>query len=798
MSFVPEPPEADPDATVSYHGPVTEPGWLVEEVILDDFRVERLLGHGGMGVVYLVRSLFSKRPFAVKTILASRLGTERSRRLFMEELQTWIDLPEHPHLTTCHFFRTVTDRLAIFAEYVDGGSLASWIREGRLTSLDQMLDIAIQFAWGLHAVHELGLVHQDVKPGNVLLTADGLVKLTDFGLARARATAGLAEARETGLEPTLLVSCGGLTPAYCSPEQSRGQPLSRKTDIWSWAVAILHMFIGRVTWRSGAEAAEVLETYLKAGPCRGGSHAIPPDLADVLRTCLRHEPAERWTTMAEVTEVLRSIFRDRAGMEYLRQPCAIPDAGSTRSVVHDRRTREGARWVDPRKWLHRAIRADGRRSIHTDTHESLRKGSRVAQAIADLATFEEARRIFERLVTDGRGQWRTDLAELCIEKAFVHEDVGDAPGALSLYDQAIAICEQLPQDEARRVLALASLSKANLLHAQGDLPAAVTLYDHSIDLLRFLNKHDYTPDSAEQLVKAYVNEALTVSTLGNHRAAAMLYNNAIVLYQRLVHLEGRRELRGELARACMNKALAKNTLLEDDRATAAPHAHSTENYDYLVDRARSQMAELLAMSYIMFPAMDLESKDDANALCNVALSIYETLIDTEAEHEWRGELARAYLIKANAIRIAGDHPRALKLFDHAVEMIDTLIAEEGRRDLRGDLARAYLDKAGMIYGLGDQKGSKSLYDHAIKLYGSMVLREGRRELRGDLARAIILRARILVDSGQYPQARIEIRKAMAILETEIARASRFDLHRALNLGTTLLEALDAGKGPVRT
>jgi serine/threonine protein kinase len=78
-------------------------------------------------------------------------------------LQTWLDLPEHPHLVACRFFRTVGTELAIFAEYVEGGSLEHWIKERRLTQLEQILDVAIQFAWGLHAAHELGLVHQDVS-----------------------------------------------------------------------------------------------------------------------------------------------------------------------------------------------------------------------------------------------------------------------------------------------------------------------------------------------------------------------------------------------------------------------------------------------------------------------------------------------------------------------------------------------------------------------------------------------------------------------------------------------------------
>src|SRR5262249_26479456 len=159
---------------------------------------------------------------------------------------TWIDLPEHPHLTTCHFFRSVGNRVLIFAEYVDGGTLKDAIRDRRLTSPAQVLDAAIQMAWGLHAAHERAALHQGVKPGNVLLSARGEVKITDFGLARARAVAG--ERTGDGTEQSLPVSRGGLTPAYCSPEQNGGQPLSRRTDIWSWGVSVLELYTGGVTW----------------------------------------------------------------------------------------------------------------------------------------------------------------------------------------------------------------------------------------------------------------------------------------------------------------------------------------------------------------------------------------------------------------------------------------------------------------------------------------------------------------------------------------------------------------------
>src|SRR5262249_27049430 len=95
----------------------------VGPVLLHDYQVARPLGQGGMGTVYLARSRSDGKRFAVKTILETRLGDETSRRRFLGELRIWIDLPAHPHLAACRFFRTVGGQIAIFAEYVEGGSL---------------------------------------------------------------------------------------------------------------------------------------------------------------------------------------------------------------------------------------------------------------------------------------------------------------------------------------------------------------------------------------------------------------------------------------------------------------------------------------------------------------------------------------------------------------------------------------------------------------------------------------------------------------------------------------------------
>src|SRR5262249_26707788 len=192
-----------------------------------------------------------------------------------------------------------------FAEYVDGGSLATWIRERRLTTLGQILDVAIQFAWGLAAAHDAGLVHQDVKPGNALMTPAGVVKIADFGLARARAEAGEAAERA---EQSLIVSWGGMTLGFCSPEQAAGERLTRRTDIWSWAVSVLEMFIGKVDWSTGPEAPRALQRYLEKTPPESGLPPMPAAVADVLHKCFREDPAERWSSMTEVADALRLIY----------------------------------------------------------------------------------------------------------------------------------------------------------------------------------------------------------------------------------------------------------------------------------------------------------------------------------------------------------------------------------------------------------------------------------------------------------------------------------------------------------
>ena len=117
--------------------------WHTGQLLLGDFEVKHEVGRGGMGAVYLVQSRSTDAQFAVKRAL---IDDENGRSSFLSELQTWIDLPEYPHIAACRFFRTIEREIVIFAEYVGAGTLGAWIRNGRLAALSAKLDAAIQFA----------------------------------------------------------------------------------------------------------------------------------------------------------------------------------------------------------------------------------------------------------------------------------------------------------------------------------------------------------------------------------------------------------------------------------------------------------------------------------------------------------------------------------------------------------------------------------------------------------------------------------------------------------------------------
>jgi WD40 repeat protein/serine/threonine protein kinase len=314
---------AAPHATIAAQAP-PEGEWNVGDVLLGLYEVRAVLGQGGMGRVYRVFHRGWGVDLAVKTPLRQALEDAGGAELFEKEAETWVNLGLHPHTVSCYYVRRLDGLPRVFAEYVDGGSLADAIDATRYSTADAILDVAIQFAWGLHYAHEQGLIHRDIKPANVMLTADGLAKVTDFGLAHARL--GAAGAGATGDRTTIAPGGGGGTPAYMAPEQWAGKPLTRRTDLWGWGLSVLEMFIGQRTWQVGPAALPALEEHLVAPSLL--SVAMPATVADLLRRCFAPEPEGRPRTMAEAADVLVAAYATETGRPY---PRVRPDAVQQRA-----------------------------------------------------------------------------------------------------------------------------------------------------------------------------------------------------------------------------------------------------------------------------------------------------------------------------------------------------------------------------------------------------------------------------------------------------------------------------------
>lgn len=284
--------------------------WKPGEVLEEQYRISRVFTGGGMGIVYQARHLVWDIDLAIKHPRQELLKSERQRREFEAECETWSHLGLHPYLATCFYTRDVGGLPCVVAEFVEGGSLRDWINQRRLYTGEDAavsaknLNIAIAMAWGLNAAHGAGLIHCDMKPGNVLMADDGNAKITDFGLAKVLSGDDGAN------------FAAGWTEAYASPEQLRRDAVGHSTDVWSWAVSVMEMFMGGIHWQSGAVAGAALEEFGERGRKTVGLPSMPIAVYELLVRCLRFKPAQRPASFAEIAGELTEIYEDEFG-----EPC---------------------------------------------------------------------------------------------------------------------------------------------------------------------------------------------------------------------------------------------------------------------------------------------------------------------------------------------------------------------------------------------------------------------------------------------------------------------------------------------
>jgi len=262
------------------------------------FTVLERIGGGGMGVVFKAEDTRLKRTVALKFLPPELTRDQKAKERFVLEARAASAL-DHPHVCTVYEIDETSDgHVFICMAYVDGESLRSRLARGPL-GIEETLGVATQVADGLAQAHAHGIIHRDIKPGNLMLTRDGNVKIVDFGLA----TLG-GQPRITNVGQVVG------TASYMSPEQARGQEVDGRTDVWALGVVMYEMLTHRLPFVAQSDGAVlhaiVHDDFLPLEDARPG---LPPQLCAVVKRCLVKDPRDRWQSAAELRAELERMRR---------------------------------------------------------------------------------------------------------------------------------------------------------------------------------------------------------------------------------------------------------------------------------------------------------------------------------------------------------------------------------------------------------------------------------------------------------------------------------------------------------
>ncbi|HZO94614.1 MAG TPA: Stk1 family PASTA domain-containing Ser/Thr kinase [Candidatus Baltobacteraceae bacterium] len=321
-----------------------------QKIFNNRYRVDGVLGTGGMALVYCGTDTLLRRRVAIKVLRDQYAEDEDFVKRFSYEAQSAAKL-SHPNIVNVYDFGRENDAYYIVMELVDGATLGELMRDEHVLPELTAVDYAIQIASGLAYAHRQGLLHRDVKPANILVTKDDVVKLSDFGIARAVS------------EHTLGVTQPGMvmgSVAYISPEQAQGHEIDERSDLYSVGVVLYQMLTGALPFTGDTPVAVALKHVSEPAPAIDPkATGVSPAIAAIVARLLRKDPAERFASATELASALRDA-RERPNVAHdgfadaptSRIPTvpppprrsAAPDATAV-DVAHEERHGVDPRWI---------------------------------------------------------------------------------------------------------------------------------------------------------------------------------------------------------------------------------------------------------------------------------------------------------------------------------------------------------------------------------------------------------------------------------------------------------------------
>jgi len=270
------------------------------------YEIRELLGEGGMGVVYKALDLKLNRLVALKFLPATFAASNETLERFAQEA-TALSLLNHPHIATIYDIHQVENRRFLVLEYLAGGTLKARLdsvtEEGKRLPIDEVLSYATQTAEGIAHAHRRGIIHRDIKTSNLMLTEEGRVKITDFGVAKLSRFSG-------GTTPGSLIG----TVRYMSPEQAEGREVDARSDIFSFGVVLFELITGRMPFEAETQQALLVKIATLQAPALGAFRPnVPAELERIVAKMMMKKPSARYQSVDDVIVNLESLHASALG-----------------------------------------------------------------------------------------------------------------------------------------------------------------------------------------------------------------------------------------------------------------------------------------------------------------------------------------------------------------------------------------------------------------------------------------------------------------------------------------------------
>jgi non-specific serine/threonine protein kinase/serine/threonine-protein kinase len=720
------------------------------------------IAHGGMGTVYLGERAdgpFRKR-VAVKVVRRG-MDTEAVLKRFRQERQILAGL-EHPNIARLLDGGNTDDGLPyLVMEYVEGEPLTAWCERRGLDvparlALFRTVCAAVQFA------HQNLVVHRDLKPGNIYVTADGMPKLLDFGVAKVL-NADLAG----GTRDRTVAGGGAFTPEYASPEQIRGERITTASDVWALGVLLYEILAGvRPFARAGSEPGEIAKAVLETEPERPSAAAaragrgerarrrLEGDLDTIVLKALRKEPERRYPSAEQLAEDLRrhldgvpvrarrDTFAYRSGKFLARHRAAAAAAGLVvlalvggivatarqARIAEAEHARAERRFEDVRKLAS---------SFLFEFHDSIRNlpGSTPARELLVRRALEYLGTLSKESANDPGLQ--RDLAEAYEKLADVQglqggAVLGDSAGALASIQTAVQIREQLvaralPESADQRLLAKTLSNYGAALATTGDMKGGIAASRRAVEILEpAARDHPGDRELTRSLAEAHFFLSNRLSSVDDRPGTVSEMRRALAAYESLL-AGAPSDVRLRRAVALCHKYIASSyalpqSALYDPAAALAGYQNSLSIEQALLaeDPTNALFKRDLSHSWggCGEALFRLDRAEEGMAAYEKAIALRSELSLADPRNAGiRQALARAHMNLAENLTSSGRPADALVALRRAEPMLDELAAKDASNAMLASEHATLAKYFGQAYAaLGNVREARQAYDRAIGGY----------------------------------------------------------------------------------